>query len=207
MLDQHASHRHAAYGLDCSQYEQLLSRADRACEICDHRKFRLQIDHTPGDGMNGPVRGVLCPACNVGLRKVDSGHRPATTAQAAYLAREPMFPRHRKEVTVTTSETPPEMRPCPFKLPEGGERSRAHMLHSHAATLAYNLHDYDGHADPEDTDPTQLLRTAKFVRDLADEVLHDMAAHAREQGVTWQQMGDALGVTRQAAQLRFGKTS
>lgn len=39
---------------------------------------------------------------------------------------------------------------------------------------------------------------------LAERVLRDRVRDARRAGATWAEVGDALGVTRQAAQHRFG---
>jgi hypothetical protein len=57
----------------------------------------------------------------------------------------------------------------------------------------------------ERTDYLGLVQVAKEVRDLADEVLAKTVDQSRDAGHTWQEIGDLLGVTRQAAFQRFGK--
>ncbi|WP_437584564.1 RNA polymerase subunit sigma-70 [Paramicrobacterium sp. CJ85] len=55
-------------------------------------------------------------------------------------------------------------------------------------------------------DPRMGLRAVRSLRELADrlEVLH--VAHGRDQGMSWQEIADALGVTRQAAHKKHGRT-
>ena len=56
-----------------------------------------------------------------------------------------------------------------------------------------------------DTDPLAHVRAAHQIRDGA-EVLMAAAVHqAREAGRTWQEIGDVLGVSRQAAFQKYGK--
>ncbi|HEV3171332.1 MAG TPA: DUF3887 domain-containing protein [Actinocrinis sp.] len=50
-----------------------------------------------------------------------------------------------------------------------------------------------------------LVRRALGVDDLADQVLKLCVQQSRDAGHTWQEIGDLLGVTRQAAFQRFGK--
>ena len=54
-------------------------------------------------------------------------------------------------------------------------------------------------------DPREGLRAVRSLRALADrlETLH--VRHARERGWSWQEIADALGVTRQAVHKRYGK--
>jgi hypothetical protein len=56
-----------------------------------------------------------------------------------------------------------------------------------------------------DDDPLALVRTARDVQAGADALMAAAVQHARQTGRTWQQIGDALGVSRQAAFQRFGK--
>ncbi|HET9168392.1 MAG TPA: hypothetical protein VFN97_03115 [Actinospica sp.] len=51
----------------------------------------------------------------------------------------------------------------------------------------------------------ELVREAHRVRELADQVLRLCVQQSRDAGHTWQEVGDLLGVTRQAAFQRFGK--
>jgi hypothetical protein len=55
-------------------------------------------------------------------------------------------------------------------------------------------------------DPSLGLRAALALRRLAERVEADRVAVARGQGWSWQQIGDALGVTRQSAHQKHGET-
>lgn len=64
--------------------------------------------------------------------------------------------------------------------------------------------------DPAETpadDPRDLRRVGLAQRALedAERDLHAAVSEAREAGKTWSEIGRSLGVTRQAAQMRFGK--
>jgi hypothetical protein len=50
-----------------------------------------------------------------------------------------------------------------------------------------------------------LVRRAQSADDLAEQVLKLCVQQCRDAGHTWQEIGDLLGVTRQAAFQRFGK--
>lgn len=50
-----------------------------------------------------------------------------------------------------------------------------------------------------------LVRRAKSVDELAEQVLKLCVQQSRDAGHTWQEIGDLLGVTRQAAFQRFGR--
>ncbi|MET7473473.1 DUF3887 domain-containing protein [Streptomyces sp. NPDC005648] len=50
-----------------------------------------------------------------------------------------------------------------------------------------------------------LVRRSRDVDDMAEQVLRLCVQQARDAGHTWQEIGDLLGVTRQAAFQRFGK--
>ena len=50
-----------------------------------------------------------------------------------------------------------------------------------------------------------LVRRAQRVDELAEQVLKLSVRQSRDAGHTWQEIGDLLGVTRQAAFQRFGK--
>jgi hypothetical protein len=53
--------------------------------------------------------------------------------------------------------------------------------------------------------PAVGLRTALALRRLAERVEANQVAVARRQGWSWQQIGDALGVTRQSVHTKHGK--
>ena len=58
----------------------------------------------------------------------------------------------------------------------------------------------------DETDPevaSQRVVIAAELKTLVDQVLHDSVEHARARGVSWQQIGDVLGISRQAAFQRF----
>ncbi|MBF6328417.1 helix-turn-helix domain-containing protein [Nocardia transvalensis] len=55
------------------------------------------------------------------------------------------------------------------------------------------------------TDPTVGFRAVSALHRLAEQVEAAAVAHARAQGWTWEQIGDALGVTRQSAHTKYGK--
>jgi len=54
-------------------------------------------------------------------------------------------------------------------------------------------------------DPAVGLRAVMALRRLAERVEAQQVALAREQGWSWQQIGDALGVTRQSIHTKHGK--
>jgi hypothetical protein len=54
-------------------------------------------------------------------------------------------------------------------------------------------------------DPLLGLRAALALRRLAERVEAAQVASARAQGWSWQQIGDALGVTRQSVHTKHGK--
>jgi predicted ArsR family transcriptional regulator len=57
---------------------------------------------------------------------------------------------------------------------------------------------------------TPTLRAVAEYGDQArhvDQKLRALVAQARSEGASWEQIGQALGITKQAAQQRFGKTA
>jgi len=54
-------------------------------------------------------------------------------------------------------------------------------------------------------DPALGLRAAVALRRLAERVEADQVSVARRRGWSWQQIGDALGVTRQSVHAKHGK--
>jgi len=53
-------------------------------------------------------------------------------------------------------------------------------------------------------DPEATLRLLVEVRDLADNLAGECVRAARAQGYTWEHVGSLVGVTKQAAQQRWG---
>ena len=54
-------------------------------------------------------------------------------------------------------------------------------------------------------DPAVGLRAALALRRLAERVEGNQVVVARREGWSWQQIGDALGVTRQSVHTKHGK--
>jgi hypothetical protein len=54
-------------------------------------------------------------------------------------------------------------------------------------------------------DPAVGLRAVLALRRLAERVEANQVALARRQGWSWQQIGDALGITRQSVHQKHGK--
>jgi len=57
----------------------------------------------------------------------------------------------------------------------------------------------------ESEDPAQGLRAALALHRLAERVETHQVAVARAEGWSWQQIGDALGITRQSVHAKYGK--
>lgn len=54
-------------------------------------------------------------------------------------------------------------------------------------------------------DPLDVLAEAGHLQAAVDKAMRQFVDDARDAGATWDQVGKALGVTKQAAHLRFGK--
>jgi hypothetical protein len=54
-------------------------------------------------------------------------------------------------------------------------------------------------------DPAVGLRAVGALRRLAEQVEAKYVALARQQGWSWEQIGDALGVSRQSVHAKYGK--
>jgi hypothetical protein len=70
------------YGITQKQYDAMLERQGGSCAMCDRpqselmRNLAVDHDHSCCSGKKSCgkcVRGLLCPACNTFLRKVESG--------------------------------------------------------------------------------------------------------------------------------------
>jgi hypothetical protein len=62
-------------------------------------------------------------------------------------------------------------------------------------------------ANISSSDPAVGLRASLALRRLAERVEADQVAAARAKGWSWQQIGDALGITRQSVHTKYGKES
>lgn len=78
--------------------------------------------------------------------------------------------------------------------------SRERLRHELTAASAVTV---DALEDDSAPAPTASLAAASHLVEIADRALHAIVADARRQGVTWAQIGEHLGVSRQAAQKRF----
>ena len=56
-------------------------------------------------------------------------------------------------------------------------------------------------------DPLRALHWAAQFREYIDQQLVDVVNEARESGATWTQIGDALGVSHQAAMKRYKQSA
>jgi hypothetical protein len=56
-----------------------------------------------------------------------------------------------------------------------------------------------------ETDPATGLRAVAALQRLAERVEATHVAAARRAGWTWEQIGDALGVTRQSVHAKYGR--
>lgn len=57
----------------------------------------------------------------------------------------------------------------------------------------------------ESSDPAVGLRAVGALRRLAEQLEAVHVAAAREQGWSWEQIGDALGVARQSVHAKYGR--
>lgn len=56
-------HLKSKYGLTIEQYEELLSKSNHQCQMCEATE-NLCVDH---DHETNEVRGILCKTCNTGI--------------------------------------------------------------------------------------------------------------------------------------------
>ncbi len=61
--------------------------------------------------------------------------------------------------------------------------------------------------DLSSDDPAIGLRASLALHRLAERVEADQVKMAREKGWSWQQIGDALGITRQSVHTKYNKES
>lgn len=104
-------------------------------------------------------------------------------------------------------------RQCHWTIPNGSvlNQTAADNLHAYAGGFAQPYEEW--RADGEREDTTDLKRQFRIrqlgdvpiLRAELDRAEQEAVNMARDAGVTWEQIGKALGVTRQAAYMRFGK--
>ena len=85
---------------------------------------------------------------------------------------------------------------CQFRLTQQGCQSK--LTGMDFEELSVNL---------SSDDPTIGLRASLALHRLAERVEGNHVASAREKGWSWQQIGDALGVTRQSVHTKYNKES
>lgn len=101
---------------------------------------------------------------------------------------------------------------CPFDVEIGRDVRPADELHSIAAGYTwgyYRSKEEDPEAPQHDLSDHvwrlhMLTQAATMVR-LADEIARDTVWRCRDEGASWEEIGRGLGITKQAAQQRFGK--
>jgi len=103
-------------------------------------------------------------------------------------------------------------KPCPYDLSAGelADASTYDRLHHSAASLANQITGPargvtgpDGAADFTREEVADLLDHAQYVVGLAKDALDLTVEAARDRGWSWQQIGDAFGISRQSAHERF----
>lgn len=74
--------------------------------------------------------------------------------------------------------------------------------------LAAHFENFDlDNASSTGRDPLRALHWAAQFREYVEQQLFDVVAEARESGATWTQIGNALGVSHQAAMKRFKQSA
>ena len=86
--------------------------------------------------------------------------------------------------------------PCQFKLTD--HACQCKLTGVDIEQLSVNL---------SSDDPAIGLRASLALRRLAERVEASHVVSAREKGWSWQQIGDALGVTRQSVHTKYNKES
>lgn len=101
------------------------------------------------------------------------------------------------------------MMSCPFEYDGTSDALPAHRLHRAAASFSYEYGDADGAGGTRRLDAdevSEMLASAKWVTTHADELLRLAVWVARDHGASWANVGAGLGISKQAAQQRFGTT-
>lgn len=81
-----------------------------------------------------------------------------------------------------------------------------HMMTDQELADRFEDFDFDA-AIHADRDPLRALHWAAQFRDYANTQLTEVVAEARESGATWTQIGNALGVSHQAAMKRYKRSA
>jgi len=82
-------------------------------------------------------------------------------------------------------------------------------LAANAEALADQFENYDPTAEDAERPlpPVMAVRLAAYRRDAAEAELAAAVTHAREENVSWRQLGEAIGTTGEAARQRYTKAS
>ena len=99
--------------------------------------------------------------------------------------------------------------PCPFDTPNGVSVTdqttfdRLHNLAGVMSFIAQHTEGIGGLTTDNPDNPEELLRTALRAVEVAADALDLDVDAARDHGMSWQQIGDLFGITRQSAWERF----
>ena len=99
---------------------------------------------------------------------------------------------------------------CPYELPAGSilDASTFDRLHAFAGGLADESSKIDGIGGVDRATSEQLsdlIRHAQQVVELANDARDLAVEAAREHAWSWQEVGDAFGISRQSAHERFAR--
>lgn len=99
---------------------------------------------------------------------------------------------------------------CPYGIPSGSilDASTFDRLHAFAGSLADDSSKIEGIGGTEQATSEQLadlIRDAQKLVELANDARDLAVDAARAHGWSWQQVGDAFGISRQSAHERFGR--
>lgn len=101
------------------------------------------------------------------------------------------------------------MTKCPFECDNTSDAMPAHRLHRAAASFTYEYGDADGAGGTRrltGDEVGEMLAASKWVVSHAEETLRLAVWVARDHGASWADVGAGLGISKQAAQQRFGST-
>lgn len=87
------------------------------------------------------------------------------------------------------------------------QNNPAHQSHLHGAVLFVQDFAELAMTDIRGNDLTGCLYSLNRVAIATDSAIETLVIAARVDGTTWQMIGDALSITKQAAQQRYGKST
>jgi hypothetical protein len=150
--------------------------------------------YTPPDGASGLAVWICGSSEN---QQRDLGYSGVVAMQT----REPNTDGEGKSRSTRARERPSSALrcggpPCQFRLTRRGCQPKLTAVD--VEELSVNL---------SSDDPAIGLRASLALHRLAERVEANQVAAAREKGWSWQQIGDALGVTRQSVHTKYNKES